>query len=100
MKNKVLIIGLRSTQLSRLKSLYPNLDFKIVSDKVSNHQSVLRDMKSLNAFDYIFTMTKFTSHKIDSKCKMYSSLIRVSGAFSNLLKVLDNIFNPSCSVTA
>lgn len=82
---KVLIIGLRSIHYSKVIKAFPEVNFKILTDQVTNHVSALDQISN---YDYVFTMTNFTNHKIDVKCKKHENFTRVSGAFSSLMQIL------------
>ncbi len=86
---KVLLIGFRAEHVAKIKKEYAKV-FKIsaLTDQNTKHSSIILNA---NNFENIVVATKFTSHAIHKKCRKNKGYIMMSGGFSSLKPILNNI---------
>lgn len=83
---KILIVGVRKPHLIKLRNEFPSMEINGV-DSNTNHDKPLDSSR----FDYIISMTKFTSHTTHRNYKNHRGYYPSNGGISTVVKLLANI---------
>ena len=83
---RVLVIGLRSEQTSKLINQFKDVfEIDALGDQERHDPKRLTNLK---AYRHIIVCTKFTNHKTHKHCKKFPAYQMVSGGFSSVKSLL------------
>lgn len=82
---RILVIGVRSSQLAQLRRQYSEVVINGVTDS-SNHKL---KVKNPERYDLIVSVTKFTQHSTENYYSKLRSFNRISGGMSSLIILLN-----------